>query len=157
VELSAQQQIIKLSASAVEGEQLRDRLHNAYREGASPSIAVSQGGLQLFETSGSSMADVPQANGNGQASRDSMDSLRAAFAASRSDVTGNTPISGSTLVESDTPDTMLGDEGSPKLQVIDREDMMLPVITRSILTYELLKQARYFPLTLFTAFWRLYS
>lgn len=85
------------------------QLRTAYKEGLSPNIAVSASGLQLYKPIS---ADID---------RGDMDDARQAFQSGKAHTTGDTPVSGSTLVEPDSGTTMLDEQHDNGVEVIDRE------------------------------------
>lgn len=100
-----------MAIDAEHEDRLDDQMRKAYREGTAPNIAVSAGGLQLYKTRAT------------EANVDDMETIRQAFRDAKD--TGDTPVSGSTLVEPDSGDTMLGDNPMDHVEVADREDILL--------------------------------
>lgn len=98
-----------MTIDAAQEDRLDGQLRKAYKEGLSPNIAVSAGGLQLFKS-----AENEQ-RGN------SMESIRHAFQEGTVYGSGDTPVSGSTLVEMDSGNTLLGEDHGDGVEVADRE------------------------------------
>lgn len=110
MELSAQHEIIKMSVDPEHEDHLDGQLRIAYKEGETPNIAVSEGGLQLFKPS---EAGSTQQN---------FEAARQALQEARNDITGLTPVSGTTLVEPDSGNTMLDDDHhDDSVEVADRK------------------------------------
>ena len=98
-----------MTIDAAHDDRLDGQLRKAYKEGLAPSIAVSAGGLQLFKP-----AEMEHRGS-------SMESIRQVFQGGTAYDSGDTPVSGSTLVEMDSGNTMLGEDHGDGVEVADRE------------------------------------
>lgn len=99
-----------MSIDAEHENRLDSQLRSAYKEGLAPNIAVSAEGLQLFK--------APEDASTGA----SMASVRQAYEDAKPNGTGLTPVSGTTLVGTDSDKMMHDDDNQENgLEVVDRE------------------------------------